>query len=188
MSTVLVVVIVVVVVAVIALLLLLPRLRERARIEKRERELDQRRERVVEEHREEATGRERQAQIAEQRARVAEQEARRERAEAQVQEEKATLHEKGLADHELVGEDEREDFAGTSAVEDGAGEDRSVGRSSPAGEPHDDRDTGAAVRNGRSVDPPGRDRTSAYEEGRAAAHDPERAEDFREGRRREKDA
>ena len=63
------------------------------------------------------------------------------------------MHEKGLADHELIGRDERDDFAGTSAVE---GTDR--------GE---------------------RERTGAYEEGRAAAHDPRRAEDFGEGRREE---
>ena len=185
MSTVLIVVIVVVVVLVIVLVLLLPRMRERARLQKRERELDQRREQVVDEHREEAAGRERKAQVAEQRARVAEQEARRERAEAQLQEEKATLHEKGLADHELVGEDEREDFAGTSAVQPSEGRERNPGRdSSVAGDHEDDRGIGASSDSG---DPRQRERTSAYQEGRAAAHDPERADDFQAGRNREQD-
>lgn len=120
MSTVLIIVIVVVVIIVIAGLVLLTRLpkaRERARVQKRERELDQRRDQVVEQHRDEAASRERQAEVAEQRARVAAQEAERERAEAQLAEEKAKLHEQGLADHELIGDDERQHFAGTSAAE-----------------------------------------------------------------------
>jgi FtsZ-interacting cell division protein ZipA len=120
MSTVLVVVIVVVVVLVVAGLVMLTRLpkaRERARLQKRERELNERREQVVDEHREEAAARERQAEVAEQRARVAAQEAQRERAESQLAEEKAKLHERGLADHELIDNDERDHFAGTSATE-----------------------------------------------------------------------
>src|ERR1700685_2766331 len=119
MSTVLVVVIVVVVVAVVAALLLtrLPRARERARVQKRERELSERREQVVDGHREEAASRDRQGEGAEQRARVAAQEAERQRAESQLAEEKARLHERGLADHELIDDDERERFAGTSATE-----------------------------------------------------------------------
>lgn len=181
MSTGLIVVIVVVVVVVIALLLLLPRLRERARLKKRERELDQRRGRVVEQHRSEASGRERQAQVAEQRARVAEREAQRERAEAQVHEEKAALHEKGLADHELIGREEREDFSGTSAVPD-ADRDASAGRGAPGAA--GDRESGA-LRGDRSIAPDERERTSAYQEGRAATHDPRRVEDFEAGRREE---
>lgn len=119
MSTVLIIVIVVVVVLVVAGLLLtrLPQARERARVQKRERELDERRDQVVDEHREEAAARQRQAEVAEQRARVAEQEANRERAESQLAQEKAKLHERGLADHELIDDDERERFAGTSATE-----------------------------------------------------------------------
>jgi FtsZ-interacting cell division protein ZipA len=117
MSTVLIVVIVVVVIVVVGLLLTLPKARERARLQKRERELDQRRDQVVGEHREEAASRERQAEVAEQRARVAAQEANRERAESELAQEKAKLHERGLADHELIDDDEREHFAGTSASE-----------------------------------------------------------------------
>jgi len=119
MSTVLIVVIVVVVAAVVVALLLtrLPQARERARVQKRERELNERREQVVDEHREEAASRDRQAEVAEQRARVAAQEANRQRAESQLAEEKARLHERGLADHELIDDDERPRFAGTSAVE-----------------------------------------------------------------------
>lgn len=158
MSTVLIVVIVVVAVLIVVGLLLtrLPRMRERARMQKRERELEQRRERVADEHRQEAAGREREAEVAEQRARVAALEAERQRAESRVAEAKAGLHERGLADHELIDEDERSRFEGTSAVESAPDE---------------------------SDDDPERSRTTAYEEGRAASHDPSRAEDFEAGRR-----
>jgi hypothetical protein len=129
MSTGLIVVIVVVVVLVVLGLLLLltrlPKARERARLQQRERELNERREQVVDEHREEAASRERQAEVAEQRARVAAQEAERERAESQLAEEKAKLHEQGLADHELIRDDERERFAGTSATAQPLGDDGS---------------------------------------------------------------
>ena len=81
-----------------------------------ERELRRRRERVISEQRQEAETRAKRAEEAEQRARIAEQEARRERAEAQVRRERASLHERGMADHELVDETERDRFAGTSAV------------------------------------------------------------------------
>ena len=117
MSIVAIVVIVVVVALVLlGLFFLLPRFRERAQVKKREFELRQRRKQVVSEHRGEAETRERQAEEAERRARIAEQEASRERAEAQLRHEKAELHERGMADHELVEEHEREDFGGTSAV------------------------------------------------------------------------
>ena len=120
MSTAVIIVIVVVVIVLIGLLVALPRMRQRAQIRGRERRLDARRDQVVSSHREEAAQRERQAEVAEQRARVAEQEAQRERAAAQAREEQANLHERGLADHELIADDERDEFAGTSAVpEDG---------------------------------------------------------------------
>ncbi|HXD64609.1 MAG TPA: hypothetical protein VNV17_08335 [Solirubrobacteraceae bacterium] len=136
MSTAVIVVIVVVVIVLIGLLVALPRMRRRAEIRSRERKLDERRDQVVTSHREEAAQRERQAEVAEQRARVAEQEAQRERAAAQAREEQANLHERGLADHELISEDEREDFAGTSAVP----EDRTAGRTADeAGAPADAR-------------------------------------------------
>ena len=125
MSTaVVIVIVVVVVIALIALFVALPRMRQRAQIRGRERKLDERRDQVVTSHREEAAQRERQAELAEQRARVAEQEAQRERAAAQAREEQANLHERGLADHELIADDERDEFAGTSAVpEDGVAPD-----------------------------------------------------------------
>ncbi len=156
------IVVIVVIVVVVALVLfgvfrLLPRLREGARVKKRERELSQRREQVIGENREEADDRERQAEQAERRARIAEQEARRERAEAQLRQEKASMHERGMADHELVEEHEREDFAGTSAV--------------PGSNAQDDE----------------QQRTSAYQEGQRAAHDPARVEDFQAGRKDERD-
>lgn len=117
MSAVLIVVIVVVVLILLGSLLALPRMRERARLRSSERELGQRRDRVATEHREQAQSRAQQADVADRRARIAEQEAAKERAEAQLHEERAAMHEEGLADHELVNEDERDRFAGTSAVE-----------------------------------------------------------------------
>jgi hypothetical protein len=117
MSTALIVVIVVVVLILIALALLVPRAREAGRVRARERELGRRREEVAGEHRRAADERGQQAELAERRARMAEQEATRERAAAQLEQERAELHERGLADQELVSDDERDDFAGTSAVE-----------------------------------------------------------------------
>jgi len=122
MSTAVIIVIVaIVVILLIVAVVAVPRMRERARIRGRERRLDQRRDQVVTAHREEAAQRERQAEVAEQRARVAEQEAQRERAAAQAREEQATLHERGLADHELISDHERDEFEGTSAVSDDPG-------------------------------------------------------------------
>lgn len=130
MSVGVIIVIAVVVVAVVALLLFLPRLRERARIRARERELGQRRGQVIEQHNQEAEARAGRAEEAEQRARIAHQEAERERAAAQLSQEKAGLHKAGLADHELIDEEERDRFAGTSAVESSPQEEaRPAGRS-----------------------------------------------------------
>jgi hypothetical protein len=113
MSTALIVIIVVVVVVILAAFMLLrPRMRARAR----QREIDQRRDRAVTEHRGVAEERTKQAELAERKARIAEQEAQRERADAQLHEERASMHEEGLVDHELVGHDEHDRFAGTSAV------------------------------------------------------------------------
>jgi FtsZ-interacting cell division protein ZipA len=159
MSTVLIIVIVVVVVLIVGLLLVwLPRARERARLQKRERELDQRRDQVVGEHREEAASRERQAEVAEQRARLAEQEAKRERAESELAQEKANLHERGLADHELIDDDEREHFAGTSAAE--------------------------PLENEGDVEPQ-RARTGAVVDDQTTTQDPSRVEDVDAGARRQ---
>jgi type II secretory pathway pseudopilin PulG len=154
-STVAIVVIVVVVLVLLGLVFLLTRFRDRALVKKRQLELRQRRKQAIGEHHEEAEGRERQADEAERRARIAEQEARRERAEAQLRQEKAGLHEQGLADHELVGDHERERFAGTSAVPDS------------------------------EADGAGGERTTAYGEGQRAAHDPSRVEEFQAGQRDE---
>jgi cellobiose-specific phosphotransferase system component IIA len=54
--------------------------------------------------------------VSEQQAALAAQEAERERAEAEVLRTKARMHEAGLADTELIQPEERERFAGTSAV------------------------------------------------------------------------
>jgi hypothetical protein len=93
-----------------------PRAREGARVRARERELRQRREEVAREHRRATDERSQQAELADRHARMAEQEAARERAAAQLEQERAELHERGLADHELVADDEHERFAGTSDV------------------------------------------------------------------------
>ena len=137
MSTAIIIVVVVVVVALVltGLWFLLPR----ARVMRRERELSRRREHKVGEHREEAEVRGRRAETAAKRSQVAAAEAERERAEAQVHESKAKLHERELADHELVAEDEREHFAGTSAAEAPEHAERSAGgerRREPAQSEH----------------------------------------------------
>jgi hypothetical protein len=146
MSTTVLIVIIVVVVILAALMLARPRMRARAR----QREIDQRRDRAVTEHRGVAEERTKQADLAERKARIAEQEAQRERADAQLHEERAAMHEEGLVDHELVGQNERDRFAGTSAVRnDGetADERRVAGDQSPA----DAENRGAVSEGGRDA-------------------------------------
>jgi FtsZ-interacting cell division protein ZipA len=116
MSTGAIIAIVVVALIIIALLaFVLPRVRARARVQKRERELQNRREAVADEHRAEADARQRQAAESEQRARIAKREAEAERAQAGLHQERAGLHERGMADDELIDDSERERFKGTSA-------------------------------------------------------------------------
>jgi type II secretory pathway pseudopilin PulG len=124
MSTALIVVIVVAAVILLALLVMLPRMRAAARRREAERELSNRRETVADEHRSAAREREQRAEVAEQKARLAQQAAERERAEAGMMEERASMHERGLADHELVDDSERDKFAdvmSTPADRDGDG-------------------------------------------------------------------
>ena len=124
MSTGLIIAIVVAVVILLALLVMLPKMRDSARRQKAERELAQRRETVADEHRSAAREREQRAEVAEQKARMAQQAAERERAEAGLMEERASMHERGMADHELVDESERDRFADvmeTPADRDGDG-------------------------------------------------------------------
>lgn len=119
MSVIAIIVIAVVVVALVLLaLLMLRRFGHQAMVKKRELKLRQRRRRIIGEHHAEAERRERKADLAELRARIAEQEARRDRAEARVRQEKAAQHERGMADHELVEEHERERFAGPARLDD----------------------------------------------------------------------
>lgn len=151
MSTGLIIAIIVVVVLLIVLFaFVLPRARRTARVKARERELGQRRERAAEEHRVEAADRNRQAEMAEQKARMAESEAQRERAEADLREQRAQMHEKGMADHELIDEHERDRFEGTSAMRD---EPTEPGAERPMHEPAGDytrgREDEAAMREGR---------------------------------------
>src|SRR4051794_35529229 len=120
MTTGAIIAIVVVALIVIALLaFMLQKMRGRGEAKRRGRELQTRRERAVEEQRSEATARERQAAEAEQRARIAAKEAEAERAQAELHSERAGLHERGMADHELIDDSERDRFAGTSAVSPG---------------------------------------------------------------------
>jgi hypothetical protein len=117
MSTGLIIAIIVVAVLIVAAAaFVLPRMRERARLRARERELGERRDEAATQLRQEAEARSQRAQAAEQRARMAELEARRERAEAELHSEQAAMTERGLADHQLISDDERDRFAGTSAV------------------------------------------------------------------------
>jgi FtsZ-interacting cell division protein ZipA len=112
MSTGLIIAIVVIALILVALFaFVLPRMRRRAEIKARERELGQRREQVAEHHRTAATEREREAEMAERQARMAQAEADKQRAEAQMQQQRAEMHERGMADHELVEDHEREHFA-----------------------------------------------------------------------------
>ena len=104
----------------IALLVMLPRMRASARRKKAERELHSRRTTVAEEHRSAAAERESRAEMAEQKARMAEQTAQRERAEANLQAERAEMHERGMADHELIDESERDRFRDVTSTTDDA--------------------------------------------------------------------
>ena len=117
MSVITIIVIAVVVVAALfALFVFLPRMREQARLKARARQLHQRRTRAITEQRQEADARAQRAEQAERRARIAEAEASRERAEARLRRERAAQHERGMADRELIEDEERDRFAGTSAV------------------------------------------------------------------------
>jgi FtsZ-interacting cell division protein ZipA len=121
MSTGLIVVVVVVAVLLVAALgFALSRSRARAQVRARQRELDRRRDHAADGHRQAAQDRDQRAAEAGRRARMAALEAEREEAEAALENEHASLHERGLADHELVADHEREHFAGTSAVQDRA--------------------------------------------------------------------
>ncbi len=137
----------------------LPRTRARAKLRARERELEQRRGRVADEHRAEADARQRQATEAEQRARIAEREARAERAEAELHQERAGVHERGMADHELIDDSEREKFAGTSAMRPGTRDDDDR-QSTTTGRQDADTPTGAATGGALDAD------TGDYERGR----------------------
>ena len=126
MSTGLIIVIAVVAVLIIALLVMLPRMRASARQKKAERELHSRRERVADEHRSAAADRERDAEMAERKARMAQQEAERERAEANLRRERAEMHERGMADDELIDDNERDRFEGVTGPTADRGDDENM--------------------------------------------------------------
>src|SRR5215208_3419867 len=80
----------------------------------------------------------------------------RQRAEAELHQERATMHERGDADHELIDENERDKFAGTSADRDGTmaqqprsefDEGREVG--------HEEAGDGRFARDEQTTDTPG---------------------------------
>jgi FtsZ-interacting cell division protein ZipA len=164
MSTGLIVVIVVVVLILIALAVMLPRMRRQAQVKARERELGQRRDRVATEHQQVASQHEREAEAAEQKARMAQTEAERRRSEAQLHEQKADMHQRGLADDELVDDNEREHFA--PALE------RNDARRSDEGVTSTDREGGRAHEPTGST-AAGDERRSEYEQGRADERDAE---------------
>ena len=102
MSTGLIIAIVVVAIIIIALLALMPRMRAKAREREARRELESRRERVADEHRTAAT--------------------ERERAEANLRRERAEMHERGMADDELIDDNERDRFQGVAGTGDRDGD------------------------------------------------------------------
>ena len=160
MSTGLIVVIVVAAIILLALLVLLPRMRASAQRQKAERELNRRRETVADEHRSAAREREQRAEMAEQKARLAQQAAEKERAEAGLMEERAAMHERGMADHELVDDSERDKFADVMAT---------PGDRDGDGHTMDDRARDAVHRdddNGTRMESEGGATSSGYEQGR----------------------
>ena len=114
MSTPVIIAIVVAVLLLLALLVVMPRMRAKAKHAKAERELHDRRQAVAGEHRSAADENQQRAERAEQRARLAQKDAERERAEAEVAQERAQMHEKGMADDELIADDERDRFKGVA--------------------------------------------------------------------------
>ena len=164
MSTGLIIAIVVVALILLALLFLLPRMREKARVQKRERELNQRREAVAGQHHEVADTRQREAEQAERQARIAQKEAERQRAESELHQEKAEMHRRGDADHELIDDHERDRFAGTSAMPGGTA-DRDPDRV-------DDRSETSGTRDGTTASSGER---TEFEQGREVGHEEERS-------------
>jgi type IV secretory pathway VirB10-like protein len=105
-STGLIVAIVVVALIVIALLFLLPRLRAKKAEREHQKMVERRRTEAVEHHRSEADHRHEQAERRAAQAELAEQEAQRARAEAEIHAKRAELHERGMADDELLDDDD----------------------------------------------------------------------------------
>jgi len=181
MSTGLIVVIVVAAIILLALLVMLPRMRASAQRQKAERELNQRRETVAGEHRSAARDREQRAEMAEQKARIAQQTAEKERAEAGLMEERASMHERGMADHELVDDSERDKFADVMST---------PGDRDGDGHTMDDRARDALHRdddNGARMESEGGATSSDYEQGREDERRFERnriTDDVRESDRR----
>jgi FtsZ-interacting cell division protein ZipA len=156
-STGLIIAIIVIAIILVGLLVLLPRMRRQAELKKRERELSNRREAAAGEHRQVADTREREADKAEREARIAQKEAERQRAEAGLHQERATMAERGDADHELIDENERDRFAGTSADPEAGTNGASTG--TPAGEA-------------------GEGSRTEFEQGREVGHEEERTTRF----------
>jgi hypothetical protein len=181
MSTGLIIAIAVAAVILLALLVMLPKMRASARRKQAERELAQRRETVADEHRSAAREREQRAEIAEQKARMAQQAAERDRAEAGLMEERATMHERGMADHELVDDSERDKFADVMST---------PGDRDGDGHTMDDRARDALHRdedNGARMESEGGATSAGYEQGREDERRFERnriTDDVRESDRR----
>lgn len=109
MDTGLIIAIAVAALVLIALLVMLPRMRGAAKQKQAEREIATRRDHAVDTHRREAEERQVEADRLEH-------EARARRAEAEAHGERASLHQRGLADEQLVGDNES-DLARRAGVE-----------------------------------------------------------------------
>ena len=116
MSTGVIIAIIVVVVIALIAIALFSRARGTIRAKQRERELGRRRDSAAKVYREAASDKNQRADAAEERARMAELEAQRERTEAELHAQHAQVHEQGLADDELIREDERGKFETTGST------------------------------------------------------------------------
>lgn len=182
MTTAVIVAIVVAAIILVALLVMLPRMRHKAVERRHVRELESRRSAEAKRQRSEASERERRAEIAEQEARMARQKAERDRADAQLHEERARMHERGMADHDLIEDHERDKFAGVAGVGRDRDDDGVRDSAEPAAAAPDDRAMATDRDDRATTAGTGEGRTEAYEQGRMSVHDDERREAFKEGR------
>jgi hypothetical protein len=101
---------------------------------------------------------------------MAEQEAQRERAEANLRHERASMHERGMADDELIADDERDRFAGVSGPDADRDDDGHTmddrARAATDRDTDTDRDASPGVRSGTTDGSATGQESSDYERGR----------------------